>query len=180
MVHWRTLFFAVNFTLSAGTVAACVGALAEVFGGGGSPGSFIGGACFVGPAAAFALAEWVLYFRNVRGLEVPLGIFAGMGGALSLVALVSTIVEATVTGGSAPIGFWLVFVPVCLSLAGYGFWCAWLRVRRRTLPEERGFPVSESGCASCRDEPVKRASDRDSVAVDVNDFDQRGTNSVAA
>lgn len=55
--------------------------------------------------------------------------------------------EAIVEGGLPGIGFWpgvglwLGFGSICLGLAAYGLWCGWLRVRKRTLPEERGFPV---------------------------------------
>jgi hypothetical protein len=137
MVPRRTIFFAVNFALSVSMVAICVGALAEVFGGGGSPGSLMGGVCFIWPAALCAIAEWALYFRKVRRLERPLGIFAGLVGALALFALVTTIVR----GDSPGMGAWFGFGSICLALAAYGLWCAWLRIRRRTLPEQRGFPV---------------------------------------
>jgi hypothetical protein len=144
MVPWRTIFFAVNFALSISMVGICVGALAEVFGGGGSPGSLMGGMCFIWPAAVCAIAEWALYFRNVRWLERPLGIFAGLVGALTFFALVTNAGEAIVKGDSPGIGAWFGFGSICLALAAYGLWCAWLRIRRRTLPEQRGFPVVQS------------------------------------
>lgn len=64
MVAWRTVFFSVNFGLAVGMVAVCVGSFVEVFAGGGSPWAFLGGICFIVPAAGCAIAEWALYFRK--------------------------------------------------------------------------------------------------------------------
>jgi hypothetical protein len=144
MTPWRTIFFAINFTMSVGMVAMCVGVLVGSSGDA-SPGAFLGGVCFIWPAAAVAIAEWVLYFRKVRRLERPLGIFAGLVGTLALFALVSNAGEAIIKGDSPGISFWLGFGSICLCVAAYGLWCAWLRVRQRTLPEERGFPVGRPG-----------------------------------
>lgn len=141
---WRVVFFTVNFTMSMLWVAMCVTVIYDCLRRNGTPFAFLGGICFIWPAMAWAIAEWALHFRNARRLERPLGIFCGLVGALALFALVSNAIEAAVERSSPGIGFWLVFGGVFLSIAAYGLWCAWLRVRRRTMrepPEPRGFPV---------------------------------------
>jgi hypothetical protein len=113
----------------------------ETLVGGGSPFAFLGGVCFVWPALVFGVAEWLLHVRSVRGLEQPLGIVCGLVGGLAIFAFVSNAIEAALGGGSPGFVFWLGFGAACFSIAAYGLWCCGLRVRRRTMPEERGFPV---------------------------------------
>jgi hypothetical protein len=144
MARWRTIFFAINFGFAVALVALSVEPLMELFAGGGTPGSLGGVVCCGWPAAAIAPAEWLLYFHNVRGLERPLGIVSGIGGLLALTALISNAAEAISTGNSPGVGFWLGFGSICIGAAAYAFWCAWLRIRQRTTPEERGFPVEQS------------------------------------
>jgi hypothetical protein len=141
MVPWRTVFFGVNFGAAALFVILCVVSMAESLVGGGSPFAFLGGVCFVWPALAFGVAEWSLHVRNARSLERPLGVVCGLVGGLAIFAFVSNAAEAAVKGGSPGILFWIGFGAACFAIAAYGLWCCWLRVRRRTFPEERGFPV---------------------------------------
>jgi hypothetical protein len=142
MVPWRVIFFGVN-------LAACLGwiALATQFIAGESELSVFAllvGALMASPAIAVGIAEWLLFARRVHRLERPLGIIAGLVGALALFALIANAGEALVKGGSPGALFWLGFGSVCLAIAAYGFWCCWLRVRRQTLPQSRGFPVGQA------------------------------------
>src|SRR5690349_5545272 len=98
----------------------------------------MGGICFIWPASAFLIAEWILFFRNARRLERPLGICCGLVGALAVFALGSAVSDAVVHGASPGLAFWFGFTAVCLSVATYGLWCGWLRFSRRTLPQEQG------------------------------------------
>jgi hypothetical protein len=141
IVHWRTIFFGVNFGVTILFVIMCAVSVGESLVGGGSPGAFFGGACSVWPAIAFGVAEWCLYIRNARSLEQPLGVVCGLVGGLTIFAFVSNLAEAAVVDSSPGIIFWLIFGAVCFSIAAYSLWCCWLRVRRRTFPEQRGFPV---------------------------------------
>lgn len=147
MVPWRTVFFAVNFGTTVLFVIACVVGVCEWLVVGGSPFAFLGAVCFVGPALAFGITEWLLYVRKVRNLERPLGVVCGLVGGLAIFAFISNAAEAAVKGGSPGVWFWpyvwlwFGFGTVCVAVAAYGLWCCWLRVRRRTFPEERGFPV---------------------------------------
>lgn len=93
------------------------------------------------PAVAIGFLEWLLYSRQARKLERPLGIFTGLIGLLALFGLISNIGEAIVKGGPSDVLWWLSFGSICLTIAAYGFWCCWMRVRQRTLPHLRGFPV---------------------------------------
>ena len=122
-------------------VVMCAVAVGESLVGVGSGFALLGGVCFIGPAIAFGVAEWCLYVRNVRGLERPLGAVCGMIGGLAIFAFVSNAAEALARGGSLGEMFWLGFGATCLAVAVWGLWCCWLRVRRRTSPAERGFPV---------------------------------------
>jgi hypothetical protein len=143
LMPWRPVFFAVNFAGAIAFIMACVVAVGETFGGGGSPFAFLGGLCFVGPALAFAIAEWLLYVRNMRKLERPLGVACGGVAALAVFAFVSNTGEAIVYGGKSPsVIFWLDFGATCFSIAAYGFFCCWKRVRRGDGPGDRGFPVA--------------------------------------
>ena len=142
MVPWRVIFFGVNLT-------ACLGwiALTTQFFAGESDLSIFGlvlGAIMASPAIAVALAEWLLFARRMPRLERPLGIVAGLVGALALFALVVNAGEALVNGGSPNVLFWLGFGSICLAISAYGFWCCWLRVRRQTLPQSHGFPVGQA------------------------------------
>lgn len=147
MMPWRTVFFAVNFGATVLFVIACVVSIGESLVGGGSPGAFLGGFFFVWPAIAFGVAEWCLYVRKTRSLEQPLGVACGLVGGFAVFAFVSSAANAAPKGASpgSPDGpgglFWMVFGSVCFVVAIHGLWCCWLRVRRRTFPEQRGFPV---------------------------------------
>jgi hypothetical protein len=138
---WRTIFFAINFGAAVLFVVGCAISVGESLVGGGSPFAFLGGACLVWPALAFGADEWFLYVRHARRLERPLGIACGLVGALALFAFIGNAAEAAAKGPSPGAAFWLVFGAACFGIAAYALWCGWLRVRRRTLPEERGFPV---------------------------------------
>jgi hypothetical protein len=142
MVPWRVIFFPV-------TLAACLGwiALTTHFIAGESDLSvfaFVLGTLMASPAIAVAVAEWLLFARRMPRLERPLGMVAGLVGALAVFALVANAGEALAKGGSPGVLFWLGFGSVCLAIAVYGFWCCWLRVRRQTLPQSRGFPVGQA------------------------------------
>ena len=135
----RAIFFGVN-------VAACLGwiVLTSLFIATESDLSLLAlvlGGVIASPAVALALAEWLLFTRLVPRLERPLGILAGLIGALALLALVANAAEAAVKGIAPGLLFWLGFGSGCLAVAAYGFWCGWLRVRRQTLIEPRGFSV---------------------------------------
>lgn len=143
-VSWRMIFFGVNCAACLGWIVVAVLWLAE-----GSQGSIdifsaVVGVVIASPAAAIAIGEWLLFTRDKQKLERPLGIVAGLVGALALFALIANAGEAVVEGGSPGALFWLGFGSACLAIAAYGFWCCWLRVRRQTLPQSRGFPVGQA------------------------------------
>lgn len=138
------IFFGVNCAACLGWIVVAVLWLAE-----GSQGSIdifsaVVGVVIASPAAAIAIGEWLLFTRDKQKLERPLGIVAGLVGALALFALIANAGEAVVEGGSPGALFWLGFGSACLAIAAYGFWCCWLRVRRQTLPQSRGFPVGQA------------------------------------
>ena len=139
MVPWRVIFFGVNLAAGLGWVA-----LVAQFIAGESDWSLFAialGAIMASPGIAVALAEWLLFMRGMAWLERPLGVVAGLVGALAVFCLMATAGEAAVKGGSPGVLFWLPFASICLAIAAYGFCCCWLRVRRQTLVEPRGFPV---------------------------------------
>src|SRR5688572_1194455 len=144
MVPWRTVFVAINFSAAVLFVIMCLVSVGESLAGGGSPFAFVGGVCFIWPALALGVCEWFLHVRSVRSLERPLGVVCGLVGGLAIFVFISNAAEATVKGGSPGILFWLGFGAVCFAIAAYGLWCCWLRVRRRTFPEQPGFPVGPS------------------------------------
>jgi len=139
MVPWRVIFFAINFAACLGWVALSAHFIAtdadwSVF-------TAVIGAILASPGIAVAVAEWLLFARRVPRLERPLGVVAGLAGALGLFALIANAAEALGKGGSSGAFFWLWFGNICLVISAYGFWCCWLRVRRQTLVEPRGFPM---------------------------------------
>lgn len=140
MAHWRIIFFAINFAACLGWVAV----IAQFIAGesDGSVSSLLLGAIMAAPAIAVGIAEWLLFARRVPGLERPLGFLAGLVGVLALFAFVANATEAK--GGSPGALFWFGFGAICLTISAYGLWCCWLRVRRRTLVERRGFPVGRA------------------------------------
>jgi len=93
MVPWRTVFFAVNFGTTVLFVIACVVGVGEWLVVGGSPFAFLGAVCFIGPALAFGITEWLLYVRKVRNLERPLGVVCGLVGGLAIFAFISNAAE---------------------------------------------------------------------------------------
>lgn len=142
MTSWRTIFFAVNFGAALLSVVMFVVVVAEWPYSLGSPFAFLGAAGGIVPALGFCLAEWLLYVRKARSLELPLGVICLAVGALAIFAFLATAAEALTDGEDAlGVRFWLIFGSICLTIAIYSFWCGWLRVRQRTFPSERGFPV---------------------------------------
>jgi hypothetical protein len=141
MVPWRIIFFGVNVAVCLGWIVLTIqfvnGSELSVF-------AFLFGAIMAAPAVAVGVAEWLLFARHATRLERPLGILAGFIGALSLFGFVANAGEAVVKGESAGVLFWLGFGGICLTIAAYGFWCCWLRVHRRTLPQQRGFPIGDA------------------------------------
>jgi hypothetical protein len=137
---WRVIFFGVNFAAAMGWVvmfADFIGRESD-----GSVFALVSGAVMASPGIVVMIAEWLLFARRVKALERPLGVLAGVVGALASFALITNAGEAALKGGpSAGVLFWIGFTAVCLAISAYGFWCCWLRVRRQTVPEERGFPV---------------------------------------
>ena len=94
------------------------------------------------PAVAVGVAEWLLFTRRAPRLERPLGIVAGLVGALAIFAFLANVAEVVHSSASPDVDFWLLFGAACLAVAAYSFWCSWLRTRRRTFAEPRGFPVN--------------------------------------
>jgi hypothetical protein len=141
MVPWRIIFFGANLAACLGWIALTIQFIGEsdlsVF-------ALVLGAIMASPAIAVGIAEWLLFARRMPRLERPLGVIAGLVGALALFALVANAGEAFVKGGSPGALFWLGFGSVCLAIAAYGFWCCWLRVRRQTLLQSRGFPIGQA------------------------------------
>ena len=142
MMPWRPVFFAVNVSSAVAFVGLCVVSVAEVLAGAGSGFAFLGGVCLSGPAVMFAICEWLLYVRGARSLERPLGVVCGVVGGIAIVSFVGNLGEAVAESALAGVPFWLMFGGLCSGVGGYGFWCGWLRIRRMTFPDERGFPVS--------------------------------------
>src|SRR2546430_2143731 len=98
MVPWRTIFFGLNSAACLGWIAIATLWLAE-----GSQGSIdlrsgVVGIVMASPAVAVALAEWLLYFRGKQKLERPLGIVAGLVGALACFGFLANVGEAVVKG----------------------------------------------------------------------------------
>ena len=141
-MRWRPLFFSVNFAVSVVFIVSCVIAVGESLGGGGSPFALLGGVCFVWPALAVAIGEWLLYVRNVRRLERPMGVVCGLVGVLALFAFFANAGEAIVKGGQPPgVVFWLGFAAACFGIAGYGLFCCWKRFQN-DQKDQRGFALS--------------------------------------
>jgi hypothetical protein len=139
MAPWRVIFFAINSAACLGWVVLTARFIATESDLSGL--ALVLGMIMASPAIVVAVAEWLLFTRRIPRLERPLGVLAGLVGALALFALVVNAAEAAVKGGSPGVWFWLGFGTTCLAIAAYGFWCCWLRVRRQTLAEPRGFPV---------------------------------------
>ena len=141
---WRAIFFAVNFAASVLFVISCIVAVGESLNGAGSPYALGGGVCFVVPAAAYGLAEWLLYVRNVRRLERPLGVVCGVVGAMAVFAFVANAGEAmtTPTSGGPGVLAW-GFAAACFGTAAYGFFCCWKRFTSDGT-SRRGFTVRDA------------------------------------
>lgn len=140
MVPWRIIFFGVNLAACLGWIALVAQSFAEYA----DLNALVVGSIVASPAVAVGIGEWLLFAWRLRCLEQPLGAVSGLVGALALFALVANAGEALVKGVSPGLLFWLGFGSVCLAIAAYGFWCCWLRVRRQTLPQPRGFPVGQA------------------------------------
>jgi nitrate/nitrite transporter NarK len=93
------------------------------------------------PAVVAGVAELLLFSQRAPWLERPLGIVAGIVGAAAVFGFLANVGEVIHSRSSPDVSFWLVFGGACLAVAGYSFWCCWLRLRRRTFAEPRGFPV---------------------------------------
>ncbi len=145
MVPWRTIFFWVNSAACLGWLIIAVLWVGEESQGSIDPFSAIVGVAMASPAVAIAIGEWLLFSRDKERLERPLGYVAGIVGGLACFGFLANAGEAIVKGGPGTPGleFWLGFGVICFSIAAYGFWCCWLRVRRKTIPEPRGFPVCD-------------------------------------
>jgi hypothetical protein len=139
MVPWRTIFFAVNVSAALGMVVTIAGWL--VASSAPDLSTLVVGCVLSAPFLTFVVAEWLLFARRVVRLERPLGIVPGIVGGLSLFAFFSNLGEAVVHHSSPGLLFWCVFGLACSSVAVYGSWCCWLRVRHRTLEVPRGFGV---------------------------------------
>src|SRR5437867_3902834 len=100
MVPWRTVFFAVNFAAALLFILSCALSVGQNAYAGGSAFAFLGGVCFVWPAMAFAVGEWLLYVRKVQALERPLGVTCGLIGALAVFGFFSNLAEASSKGTS--------------------------------------------------------------------------------
>jgi hypothetical protein len=139
-MQWRAIFFGVNFAAAVGWVVSVADFIGDKSDG--STFALVTGAVMASPGIVVMVAEWLLFARRVRVLERPLGVLAGVAGALALIALITNASEAALKGGSqVGVLFWIGFTGVCLGISAYSFWCCRLRVRRLTLPEEWGFPV---------------------------------------
>ena len=139
MVPWRAIFFSVNVSVAIGMVFVIAQWI--VSGSAMQPFVLFVGCVMVAPFIAIAIAEWLLFTRRAPRLERPLGVVAGLAGALAVLCFLTNVGEAVMQGSSTGISIWFVFGVVCLCVASYGFWCCWLRVRRRTLEMPRGFSV---------------------------------------
>jgi hypothetical protein len=139
VLPWGVIFFAVNLAASLGWLTLTGISFARDSDWGFF--TFLIAATMAAPAIALAVAEWLLFGRQIAWLERPLGIIAGLVGALALFALVANAGEAVAGGRSPGSFFWIGFGSICLGVATYAFWCCWLRVRRRTIAARPGFPV---------------------------------------
>ena len=120
----RTLFFIINFTGAILFMMACVVAVGQAA----SPFSFLGGIMFFPPAATFAIAEWVAWYRRRYVLEKVLGGLCLGLCAFSAFGVVVNVGEALLS--SWPSGFeW--FVVIGLAIASYfgvcGVYRLWYR-----------------------------------------------------
>jgi hypothetical protein len=134
---WPSIFFAVNFFAAISFLTICVLTVFEAA----FPLDRLESMVMAVPALAFAWGEWLLYFRQVQSLELPMGRLCGAGGGLILLALIASAAEAASTGDSPGILFWLVFGGGGLLIAAYGFVCCWVRTRNHNLRQLGGFPV---------------------------------------
>jgi len=118
----RHIFFAVNFGLSLLFLACgvyCIGAMKTPF-------SFLGGILFSGPTAAFAIGEWVAWYRRRKDIVLILAVACLCLSGLAVFGVATNVVEALQTGW--PHGFtWFVVIGSCI--AGYFAFCGLMRLR---------------------------------------------------
>ena len=120
----RTVFFVINFTGAILFMMMCVVAVGQAA----SPFSFLGGIISFPPAAAFAIAEWVAWYRRRLAVEKVLGGVCLALCALSAFGVVANVAEALQS--SWPSGFeW--FVVIGLAIASYFGICGVCRLWRR-------------------------------------------------
>lgn len=134
----RLTFFLINFTVA--VLFVLFGAIVSISGDR-SPFAVIGAFSFIWPAAAFAVAEVVLFRSGSRSLERTLGATCGLIGAFSFLAMVGSTLLAVVSRWTLGIQFWTSFGGICLTIATYGFWCCWWRAHVAERIQSRGFPV---------------------------------------
>jgi hypothetical protein len=134
MVPWRTIFFVINFGVTMVVVLPSLAIIVDYLVVGVPSFAFFGAVIFIWPALAIGVGEWLLYVRNVRSLERPLGVVCGLVGVMAIYGFVMNAADAAVKGDSLDIGFWLVSGGKFFGIAAYGLWCCWLRVNSRPGP----------------------------------------------
>lgn len=118
-----TLCFVINFTLATLVFIACAVSIAAAD----NPFSFFGGLLFAFPAACYAGAEWVCWYRKRYWLHRQLGILNLLAAAFFAFAMVTTVGEAFLTDEPIDVGFILIFGFNFAFVSGYLAWCGWRR-----------------------------------------------------
>jgi len=126
----RTLFFIINLTVARLFMMMCVAAVGQAA----SPFSFLAGIMFFPPATAFAIAEWVAWYRHQFAVGKVLGgVCLGLC-AFSAFAVVANVIEALQS--SWPSGFqWFVVIgsAIALYFGICGVRRLWLRQKANKL-----------------------------------------------
>jgi len=136
--RWHLIFFTINFVAAMAWVIMCVIVVVEVSIGDGSPFALAGAICSIGPAFAFALAEWLFFTRRFDSLRRPLGFGCGAVAAFMAFGFFANVFEAftfrrrpDAPANPPGIMFWLIFGSISVAIASYGFYCCWFRLRDR-------------------------------------------------
>ena len=119
-----SLCFAINFSLALFFVLAGLVSI----GAGDEPFSFIGGVVFALPAASYATAEWLCWYRQRRGLSRSLGKLNLWLAAFLALGFVVSLGQVFLQDNPVDPTFVLFLVCAFGIFSAYLFWCGWRRV----------------------------------------------------
>ena len=127
-----TVCFTINFSIAVLFFVASVVPIGTAD----NPLAFLGGLVLVFPIAAYAVAEWVCWYRQRHWLYRHLGIVNWLFAAFWTFGLVTNIGEALMADEPVDPLFILIFNLGFAILAGYLGWCGWRRFR--AIPSDLG------------------------------------------